>query len=132
MRLNELIEALHEPDRPYRSAGERQLAQLLDDLQISYRYEEPVLVRAGDYWRIWYPDFTLQTPGRPRVEYFGIDGDPDYAAARRYKQRVYAANQIPVLGLTPRDLADRTATADRLYRLAGQSPRSSRLRSGVR
>lgn len=119
IQLDDLLRALPHEERPYKSRGERRVAGLLDNLGIPYRYEEPVLVRAGDYWRIWYPDFTLQTPGRPRVEYFGVQNDPQYTSARRYKERVYAANGIPVLSLLPPDLDNPAGTADRLNRLAG-------------
>jgi hypothetical protein len=71
---------------------------------LPYEYEAPLLLQDGRYWRIWYPDFTLLTPGQPHIEYLGLSGDAQYDARQQHKRRVYADNSIPVLYMTPPDL----------------------------
>lgn len=88
----------------FRSQGEAQIGRCLARHDIDYFYEHPLAVLDRGKLRIWYPDFQLQ-PYSLVLEYGGRLDDPDYAAGWRHKQRVYAANSIDALMLTPADLA---------------------------
>jgi hypothetical protein len=89
---------------PYRSRGEAQVGRLLDRYGIPFSYEQPAIVYAAGRHRVWHPDFTLPTYADLLVEYAGMPDRPEYLAGLRYKQRVYAANDIPVLFVYPNDL----------------------------
>ena len=88
---------------PYRSRPEHQIAGLLDKYGLPFIYEKPTAVIDGGKARIWYPDFTLAYG--PLIEYFGIQGDPEYSKRTKHKLSVYRANQIQVLSLYPRDMS---------------------------
>ena len=95
---------------PYKSWPEHQIAGLLDRYGLPFIYEKPTAVMDKGKARIWYPDFTLAYG--PLLEYFGIEGKPDYDQRTKHKLAVYRANQIQVLPLYPRDLSG--AWQDRL------------------
>jgi len=112
-------------NKHFRSAGETQIARCLDRHSIAYRYEHPLAVLDRGKVRIWYPDFQLPGYG-VLIEYGGVNGDVDYAAALRRKQSVYEANGLTALVWTPEHfqgdwparLLDgiEGALVDRLYR----------------
>jgi hypothetical protein len=89
---------------PYRSRGEAQVGRLLDRYGIPFFYEQPTIVLASGRYRRWHPDFTLSAYGDLVLEYAGMPDRPEYLAGLRYKQRVYAANDLPALFIYPNDL----------------------------
>jgi hypothetical protein len=88
---------------PYKSEGERKIAQFLKNTGIQFIYEEPTLIKDKDKVKIWYPDFTL-----PQyhiiIEYYGINGKPEYTDAVRHKQKAYEENQLDVIPIYPEHL----------------------------
>ena len=84
---------------PYKSWGEEQIARLLDRNRITYHYEYPVAVVDEGKTRLYYPDFRLPEYGLI-IEYFGVNGNPDYDARRRHKIEVYKEAGIDGLFLT--------------------------------
>ncbi|MCB9852795.1 MAG: hypothetical protein H6819_06845 [Phycisphaerales bacterium] len=95
--------APNEPDcshAPYRSWGELQIAAALTRHSIPFDYEQPVAVVDNGQTRIWYPDFSLRGLGI-YVEYCGRPNDPAYQQSIERKQRVYQANGMTTLMLSP-------------------------------
>ena len=84
---------------PYKSWGEEQIARLLDRNRIAYQYEYPVAVVDQGKTRIYYPDLRLPEYGLI-IEYFGVNGNPDYDERRRHKTEVYKKAGIEGLFLT--------------------------------
>jgi hypothetical protein len=83
----------------YRSAGERHIAAILTKYGIPFQYESPILVRdEHSLMRIWYPDFFLPGYGI-YVEYYGMEGNPEYDSGVVKKNEAYArtgADVIPI------------------------------------
>ncbi len=75
----------------YRSKAEIQIARLLDREGIAFRYEHPLAVVDRDKTKIWYPDFSLSDYGMI-IEYFGMNGDPEYRKRAEHKMQVYRQN----------------------------------------
>jgi hypothetical protein len=88
---------------PYKSEGERKIAQFLTKTGIDFIYEKETLIKDQNKVKIWYPDFTL-----PQyhiiIEYYGINGKPEYTDAVRYKQKAYEENQLDVIPIYPEHL----------------------------
>jgi len=87
----------------YRSAGERKIAAFLDNYDIPYRYQPPVLVNDKGYQRIWYPDFGLDKYSI-FIEYFGIQNDPEYDQRTDHKLKAYHNSNIDVISVYPTTL----------------------------
>lgn len=87
----------------YRSRGEIQIARLLDREGIGYRYEHPLAVVDRGRTRIWYPDFHLPEYGMI-IEYFGMNGDPEYRKRAEHKMQVYREIGIEGVFLTEESL----------------------------
>ena len=77
-------------DEQLRSRGERLIARLLEDHGIAYQYEYPLAVIDQGKTKIWYPDFRLPEYGM-MIEYFGMNGSPDYDERTRHKMQVYSS-----------------------------------------
>lgn len=86
----------------YKSRVERQIGGLLTDRRIPFIYEKPTAVIDRGALRLWYPDFSLQYG--LLIEYFGINGDRDYADRTRHKLQVYRENQFDTIPLYPADI----------------------------
>lgn len=86
----------------YKSRGERQIGDLLNDRRIPFIYEKPTAVIDKGLTKIWYPDYSLQCG--LLIEYFGMNGDQSYMKQARHKLRVYHENQYDVIPLYPPDL----------------------------
>jgi hypothetical protein len=90
-------------ERKYQSTGERKIATFLDNYDIPYRYQSPVLVDDNGYQRIWYPDFHL-----PKysiyLEYFGIQNDPEYDRRTAHKLEAYHNSNLDVISVYPSTL----------------------------
>lgn len=88
---------------PYKSEGERKIAQFLTKTGINFIYEKETIIRDKDKIKIWYPDFTL-----PQyhiiIEYYGINGKPEYTERTQHKQQAYEENQLDVIPLYPENL----------------------------
>ena len=83
----------------FKSAGERQIAEVLDKYGISYKYESPVSVNDDqNKARLWYPDFYLPTFGL-YVEYYGFKGNPNCDSLRVKKEQVYKDMGLEVLAV---------------------------------
>jgi hypothetical protein len=87
----------------YRSQGERQVAQFLNQLRISFQYEPDIYLKEGQKRYIWHPDFYL-LEYRTIVEYLGVTGNQTYDEMAERKQRVYTANNYHFIGLRPADM----------------------------
>lgn len=83
----------------YKSWGEKQIARLLDRSRITYQYEYPIAVVDKGKTRLYYPDFRLPEYGLI-IEYFGVNGNPDYDERKRHKIEVYKKMGIDGLFLT--------------------------------
>ena len=86
--------------RRFRSLGETQIARFLNRYRIPYLYEHPLAVVDQGKTKIWYPDFQLSGYGM-LIEYCGRPDDPHYADGMAKKQRVYPANGLTALMVTP-------------------------------
>ena len=95
-----------EVELPFKSAGEVQIARLMERSGIPYMYEHPVAVLDRGKVRVWYPDIVLPDYGM-LIEYCGRCNDPAYDAATERKAAVYQENGLSVLMLRPEDLKGR-------------------------
>ena len=86
-------------ENDYKSQGEEQIARLLDKNNIEYQYEYPLAIVDHGKTRIWYPDFRLPEHGII-IEYFGMNGDPNYDKQTRHKIQTYKKEGIEGLFLT--------------------------------
>ena len=73
---------------PYKSWGEQQIGLLLDRNDIAFQYEYPLAVVDRGMVRLYYPDFRLPEYGMI-IEYFGVNGNPEYDRQREHKMKVY-------------------------------------------
>ena len=97
---NKLIR--NEPSQKYKSAGERRIAEFLNQNDIRFSYEKPLAVIEQGLTKIFYPDFSLHDFSTI-IEYFGISNNQDYAARSKRKMNIYAKNHIPVIQIYPHD-----------------------------
>ena len=74
--------------KKYKSAGGRRIAEFLTRKNIAFIYEKPLTVVNENQVRIFYPDYTLHDFGTI-IEYFGINGNPDYIAGTNRKIDIY-------------------------------------------
>ena len=112
----------HEP--PYKSRGEAQVGRLLDRYGIPFFYEQPIILRDGDVFRTFRPDFTLPRQRNMIVEYAGMPDRSDYMVRLRHKMQVYAENSVSALFVYPRDLQGgdwHPKLINQIYRFAGQT-----------
>lgn len=88
---------------PYRSRGEETIARFLDQYGLPFEYEPDIYLKQGQKRYIWHPDFYL-----PRqhtiIEYFGVNGDPDYDKTAQRKKRIYQENQYNFIPVYPATL----------------------------
>ena len=84
----------------FRSYGETQIARCLNRHRIPYLYEHPLAAVDQGKTKIWHPDFQLAGYGM-LIEYCGRPDDPHYADGMAKKHRVYAANGLTALMVTP-------------------------------
>lgn len=89
-----------------KSFGERVIANALFEHNIDYKYER------NFRWNgvVYRPDFTIPngTGGGVVIEYFGLQGDPDYDGMSQQK-REFWATQFPkwtLLEFSPKDIAE--------------------------
>lgn len=73
---------------PYKSRGERYIADFLEGSDINFQYEYPLAIKDRDQVRIWYPDFTLPEYNMI-IEYFGMNGDAAYNQQIAHKMSAY-------------------------------------------
>jgi hypothetical protein len=90
-------------NQQYRSQGERQVAQFLNQLRLPFQYEPDIYLKEGQKRYIWHPDFYLPEY-RTIVEYLGVTGNQTYDEMAERKQRVYTANNYHFIGLRPADM----------------------------
>jgi DNA helicase-4 len=86
-----------------KSFGEREIANTLFEHDIRYAYERSLRWNGVNY----RPDFTIATPPRGGVviEYFGLEGDPDYDEMSAAKRAYWATREDwTLLEYSPRDL----------------------------
>ena len=104
----------------YESAGQREIARMLDEYRIHFFYKQPMLIRDHGRRTIWRPDFTLPTFGNMVIEY---GADRTQPSGRATKGDVYSQNGIAALFLDDSDLARpnwRQQLYDRLQELYSQ------------
>jgi len=85
------------------SAGEKQLARMLDHYRMRFFYEHPLAVLNRGKVRVWYCDFWLPDYS-VALEYAGMTGNPDYDAGIAHKKAVYEASGVSCLFVYPDDL----------------------------
>ena len=94
-----------------KSFGEREIANALFEHDVRHFYER------NERWdgQNYRPDFTVPTPGGGIViEYFGLEGDPDYDEMSEEKRRYWDRRDgWTLLEYTPRDLVSGGASAFR-------------------
>ena len=104
----------------YESAGQREIARMLDEYRIPSLYRQPTLIRDNGRRTIWRPDFTLPTFDNMVIEYGAHRIQPRGRATR---SDVYSQNGIAALFLDNSDLAKpdwRQQLYDRLQELYSQ------------
>lgn len=90
---------------PYRSKGERRIADFLSRNQIPFNYEPPTFIYDMNCkLRLWYPDFQIKGREGFILEYAGIQNNPDYDKGIAKKKRLYKDNGLDALFLYPRDI----------------------------
>ena len=80
-----------------RSKSEMLIANLLNRLNIPYRYEYPVAINYKGKERIFRPDFLiLDAPNRREIffEHFGMMDEPEYAKQAFQKMKIYEENGL--------------------------------------
>jgi hypothetical protein len=83
----------------FKSAGERKIAEVLNKYGIDFKYESPIAVfDQQDKLRIWYPDFYLPEFGI-YVEFFGLEGNPEYDEMTSKKLEAYKYQQLNVVSV---------------------------------
>ena len=90
--------------KKYKSAGERRIAKFLEQKKIAFTYEKPLAVENDGKTRLFYPDFYLHD-FNTIIEFFGINGSPDYMARTNNKIEIYQKNHIPFIPVYPQDFA---------------------------
>ncbi len=73
---------------PFKSRGERQIAEFLEHEGIAYLYEYPLAIVDRGKTKIWYPDFKLPEYDTI-IEYFGVNGDQSYNSQMEHKLQAY-------------------------------------------
>ena len=86
----------------YKSAGERRIAKFLDEKDIAFTYEKPLAVIDQGHTKLFYPDFSLHD-FNTIIEFFGINGSPDYIARTNRKIDIYHKNHVPFIPVYPQD-----------------------------
>ena len=89
----------------YKSDGEKRIANFLKKKNISFTYEKPLAVIDKGHTKLFYPDFSLYD-FNVVIEYFGINGNPDYIARTKNKIDIYQKNHIPFIPVYPQDFSD--------------------------
>ena len=93
-----------------KSYGEKVIANTLFEHGVKYEYERSVRWNGVNY----RPDFTILPPVegaqgsnriRSVIEYFGLEGEPDYDARSDDKRTFWRRRSVPFLEYTPRDIA---------------------------
>ena len=98
------MEQLYQDKSPYKSRGERYIADFLEDSDIDFQYEYPLAIKDRDQVRIWYPDFTLPEYNMI-IEYFGMNRDPGYKQQMAHKLFTYKEAGIDGIYLTESSLS---------------------------
>ncbi len=92
-------------NQQYRSSGERQVAQFLNQLRIPFQYEPDIYLKEGQKRYIWHPDFYLPQY-HTIIEYLGVTGNQTYNEMAQRKQRIYTANNYHYIPITPNQLTN--------------------------
>ena len=96
------------PNAPYKSKGEKAIAEILTRYNVDFKYEYPLLIldqKEGDSEkpRIWYPDFWLPKYSIV-IEYFGMEGDVHYDKGKKDKLCAYRRLDIDCISVKPTTL----------------------------
>ena len=92
-------------NQQYRSRGERQVANLLQQLKIPFQYEPDIYLKEANKRYIWHPDFYLPEY-HTVIEYLGVNGNQTYNEMAQRKQRVYTANNYHFIPIKPSQLSN--------------------------
>jgi hypothetical protein len=92
-------------NQQYRSQGERQVANLLQQLKMPFQYEPDIYLKEENKRYIWHPDFYLPEY-HTVIEYLGITGNQTYNEMAERKQRVYTANNYHFIPIKPSQLSN--------------------------
>ena len=92
----------------YKSRGEREIADCLNQYGIPFVYEKPTAIIDSGKFKVYYPDFSLDYG--LIIEYFGVNKNPEYAERTRHKIRVYKENRLDVISLYPQDICNTLQT----------------------
>jgi len=110
------METLYHTLAPYKSRGEKAIADCLTRAGVQFEYEKPLLIPNRDRLRLWYPDFSLPKES-VLIEYFGLEGDPDYDKGIVKKLSAYRENHLDVIDIYPNDLHEANWGANLLNRV---------------
>jgi len=102
---SDLEARLGEKRQPFKSEGERRIADYLESCGIRYEYERGVLVLDRDKPKIWHPDFYLPEFA-VYLEYFGLAGNEEYDSGVRRKIGVYREMSMDVVPVYPWTFCD--------------------------
>ncbi len=96
---------------PYKSKGERKVAEVLDSLNLDYTYEPRVLVEeknTGDTEkaRLWYPDFFVKNLGII-IEYVGMPENKEYMKGIERKRETYERMGLKVVYINKDDIFEK-------------------------
>ena len=83
----------------FKSKGEREIAEFLEEQNIAYQYEYPLAIVDRGKVRVNYPDFRLPEYGMI-LEYFGMTGDEAYDEQMAHKMKTYKEAGIDGIYLT--------------------------------
>ena len=95
-----LEDKLADPDYPYESKTEADIAKMLDSYGIPFFYKQPTLVIENGKRCITYADFFLPTYNGLAIDYIVESNSAIY----RRKKNVYQDNQIPAVLITHKDM----------------------------
>ena len=88
-------------DPEYESRGQAEIGRMLDEYDIPFFYNEPLLVRENGERKIRRPDFTLPTYNNTVIEYTPAKELPD-----EHGKSIYRENNIAALFLNESDLSE--------------------------
>ena len=99
-----------------RSRGEILIDNFLYSVRIAHAYEQEVIL--GE--RMMIPDFIAITPkGNVYIEFWGLEGQPDYDSRRKEKIKSYEKNELELINVSPEHLDNLDAYLSRKLAVYG-------------
>jgi hypothetical protein len=99
-----------------RSRGEMLIDNFLYSVRIAHAYEQELIL--GEKTMI--PDFIAITPkGNVYIEFWGLEGQPDYDSRRKEKIKLYEKNELELINVSPEHLDNLDAYLSRKLSVYG-------------